>query len=85
MKELLKVGLTARLMSSPVGRSFRCDARAQHKLTYGPMKYCVLCKSKKKYKQSDKLCVKCDVPLCFTHDCDCFPSCDTIRGKYMKN
>ena len=48
------------------------------------MKYCVLCKSNKKYKRSDKLCIKCDVLVCFTHDHDCFaqwhiPSCDTIR------
>ena len=37
-----------------------------------------------------KLCIKCDVPLCFTRDRDCFaqwrlPSCDTIRGKHLKN
>ena len=46
MEELLKAGSTARLMSRPGGRPFQCDARAQHRLTYGPTKYCVLCKSK---------------------------------------
>ena len=89
VKELLKAGSTARLMSRPVGRPFQCDARAQHRLIYGPTKYCVLCKSKKKYKRSGKLCIKCGVFLCFTHDRDCFarwhlPSCDTMRGKTMK-
>ena len=90
VKELLKAGSTVRLMSGPVGNPFRCDAQAQHRFTYILTKHCVLCKSKKKYKRSDKLCIKFDVPLCFTHDRDCFaqchlPSCDTIRGKYMKN
>ena len=73
--------------TNPAHRPARSDVRAPHRLqyqeTYG---YCAACKMQKRpYNKTDKYCIACNVPLCFTHARDCFsewhsPSFDGRRA-----
>ena len=65
--------------SSAVGvtsahRPSRSDVRAPHRLQFQETyAYCAACKIQKRpYNKTDKYCIACNVPLCFTHARDCF-------------